>query len=65
MEPKDVNITLLPDESMAGIRIVGIADGISSWKLFQPTNCSHLISFAVAHSLQTQPRLPSRLYHAR
>jgi hypothetical protein len=37
MEPKDVNITLLPDESMADIRIVGIADGISSWKLF-PAN---------------------------
>jgi len=32
---QDVHVTLLPGESMADVvRTVGIADGVSSWKLF-------------------------------
>jgi hypothetical protein len=34
---QDVHVTLLPFESMAEMRAMGIADGVSSWKLF-PAN---------------------------
>jgi hypothetical protein len=31
---QDVHVTLLPFESMADVRAMGITDGVSSWKLF-------------------------------
>ena len=31
---QDVHVTLLPGESMAAMRALGIVDGVSSWKLY-------------------------------